>query len=124
MPNYLHRTTKQYLKSVSPNSLAEPAANYIYMPDLSAVLGQPVKYWNITGDTVTLMSQSERDAVDAALSDASRDAIADQIDEVESVIRALALVLLDEVNLLRSQHGLNARTISQIKTAIRNKLGT
>jgi len=65
MANLLHRTTKQYLVSTDPNGLPEPIANYIEEPDLSAVAGQPNKYWTITGDVVTLMSQAEQDAVDA-----------------------------------------------------------
>jgi hypothetical protein len=41
MGDYVHRTTKQYLKSVSPNSLPEPLVNYIEDPDLSNVVGVP-----------------------------------------------------------------------------------
>ena len=67
MPNYVHRTNKQYLVSVSPASLPEPEANYIQDPDLSAVAGEPSKYWTITGDIVTLKSPAEQAIVDAAL---------------------------------------------------------
>ena len=67
MPNYLHRTTKQYQTSVSTADLQEAVANYIQDPDVSAVAGFNTKYWTITGDVVTLMSQVERDAVDAAI---------------------------------------------------------
>jgi len=136
MPNYLHRTTKQYLISVSPISLAEPVANYIFMPDLSAVIGQPSKYWTITGDIITLMSQVERDAVDAALLNVVRDTTANQLDFVEGIIRAFALVVLDEINVLRQQFNtttaesnqltdtnLTPRTIAQLKTAVRTKMG-
>ena len=66
MPNYLHRTTKQYLTSVSTPDLREPEANYVKDPDLRAVQGQPVKYWVITGDLVTLASRTEQTAIDAA----------------------------------------------------------
>ncbi len=63
---WLHRTTKQVLRSVAPADLPEPAGNYIEEPDLSAVAGTRREYWAITGDIVTPMSQAERDAVDAA----------------------------------------------------------
>jgi hypothetical protein len=66
MATLLHRTTKQLLVSVDPNGLPEPIANYIEDPDLSAVTGEPNKYWIITGDVVTLMDQAAQDAVDAA----------------------------------------------------------
>jgi hypothetical protein len=64
MSDVVHRTTKQYLKSA--NTPDYPVETWIINPDLSAVEGFPSKYWIITGDVVTLMSQAERDAVDAA----------------------------------------------------------
>lgn len=67
MPNYLHRTTKAYQVSVSTADLPEPVANYIQDPDVTVVAGFATKYWTITGDVVTLMTQGERDAVDAAI---------------------------------------------------------
>ena len=67
MPNYVHRTNKQYLTSVSPASLPESEANYIQDPDMSAVVGEPSKYWTITGDVVSLKSAGEQAAVDVAL---------------------------------------------------------
>lgn len=122
MANYLHRTTKQYTTSVDPNSLTEPEANYVVNPDVSAVIGQPTRYWIITGDVITLMTQVERDAVDATVLSRNRDSLADEIDLVESYTKAFALLVLDEINILRAQHSLPARTPSQLKTALRNKL--
>lgn len=122
MPKWLHRTTKQYLKSIASADLPEAQANYIEEPDLSAVEGQPVKYWNISGDTVSLLDQASRDAVDAAELSAQRDATADEIDTPESYSKAFALVVLDEINLLRSNAGLSTRTAQHLKTAVRNKL--
>jgi len=43
-------------------------------------------------------------------------------DQAGQLLRALALVVLDEVNILRSQHALAPRTANQIKTAIQNKI--
>ncbi len=123
MPTYLHRTDKTLLTSVAEADLAEAVANYILEPDLSAVTGQPVKYWEISGDTVSLADQSTRDAIDAAELSDSYDSIADEMDVLESITRAAMLVVLDEVNVLRAQHGLADRTAVQFKTAIRNKLG-
>ena len=124
MPNYLHRTTKEYLTSVSPISLAEPEANYIQDPDMSPIAGFGSVYWIITGDLVSLMSLAEREAVDAAALIAARDAVANGIDALESYGRAFALVIMDEINILRGQHGLADRTPAQLKSALRNKLDT
>ena len=125
MPNYLHRTTKQYLVSVSPISLLEPEANYIIDPDLSAVVSFGSQYWIITGDVVTLMILAERDVVDADALTASRDSVMAQLDGVEDILRALAMVMLEEINELRDQHQqLAPRTLAQLKTAMRNRLGS
>lgn len=38
------------------------------------------------------------------------------------LLKAVALVIMDELNILRAQHGLPLRNESQIRTAIKNKL--
>ncbi len=138
MPNYLHRTTKQYLQSVSPNDLAEPAANYIFMPDLSAVAGVPNQYWVITGDVVSEMSQGEKDAYDAgALSVARDSAIQGGVDEVESIRRQIVKLMIQELNILRQQLNITTaesnqltdttfadRTMAQVKAQLRSGLGS
>ncbi len=40
----------------------------------------------------------------------------------ELLFRAFALVVLDEINVLRAQHSLAARTIQQLKAATLNKI--
>ena len=124
MPKWLHRTTKQLLRSVPSGELPEPQANYIEEPDLSAVLSFPSKYWKIAGNNILLMSTPERAAVDAAEETARRDSTANELDQLENILRAFALVVLDEFNVLRAQHGLPQRTIAQLKNALRNKLGS
>ncbi|MBR9682645.1 MAG: hypothetical protein GOV02_03130 [Candidatus Aenigmarchaeota archaeon] len=39
------------------------------------------------------------------------------------LIEALALVIMDEINILRAQHALPDRTANDIVTAIENKIG-
>lgn len=92
----LNRTTKQHLTSV--NTPDYPTSEWIIDPDLSAVVGWPVKYWIITGDNVTLADAPTRDAIDAAILAAERDDTADYIDTAERYERAFALVVLDEFN--------------------------
>ena len=146
MADVLNRTTKQYLPSA--NTPDYPVSDWIINPDVSAVAGQPTKYWKINGDTVSLMSQAERDAVDAAELAVARDSVASQMDSVEDYSRAFALTILDEINLhaARTTAILDAvdgatplanlktavaaipdvpqRTIGQLKTAVRGKLGS
>ena len=122
MANWIHRTTKQVLVSVSPASLPELRINYIEQPDLSAVAGQPVKYWVITGNVVSIADASTRTSIDAAEDSAGLDSIADELDQVQTIMRAFAEVVLDEFNNLRGQHSLPSRTLAQLKTAVRGKL--
>ena len=136
---WLNRTTKQTTE-LSPASMAErfPSdapftgangnaesnAAWIYLPDLSAVTGNPPKYWKISGDVVSLMTPLEQQAVDTQELSDQRDSITEQFDRVDDIIRAVALVVLDEINILRTRDGLTARTVAQMRTAIRNKLGS
>ncbi len=148
MPKWLHRTTKEYLRSVASADLPESIANYIEEPDFSAITGFPSRYWTITGDVISLMSQAERDAVDVAQLSARRDSLANEIDQVETYARAFALLVLDEFNAcankinelldamdaatsladLKARVGSIAdrpiRTAAQLKTALRNRLDT
>ena len=133
---WLHRSTKQYVPTASPTTMASRHggvfvdvsglalgnAEWILSPDMSAVAGYPSKYWVITGDNVTLMDQAARDAVDAAAEAAQLDSIADELDQTRTIMRAFAEVVLDQVNALRADHGRNALTLAQLKTAVRGKL--
>lgn len=122
MANVLNRTTKQYLESV--NTPDFNPVDWIINPDLSQVTGFSSKYWSISGDTVSLLSQAERDALDLSELEVSRDQIVDQLDDLEDILRAFAQVVVDEINILRQQHTLPDRTLQQLKTAIRNKMGS
>ena len=148
MPNWIHRTTKAYFRSIPASELPEAPANYIEGPDLSAIAGFPSKYWIITGDVVTLMDQAARDAVDAANLSDQRDNTSNDMSDIEGIVRSFALVVLDELNLHAARvtaildavdaannlAGLKTdvagiadvpqRTIAQLKTSVRNKLGT
>lgn len=146
MSTVLNRTTKQLI--LSANTPEYPTAEWIHNPNLSAVSGFASKYWTISGDTVSLMNQAARDAVDAAELAAARDATAAQMDELEAYARAFALVCLDEFNAHTAKVNsiltaidnnstlatirtaiagitdLPTRTIANMKTGVRNKFGS
>ena len=66
--DWLNRATKQYSVNTSASDMAArfggdftdyaSNAEWIYDPDMSAVTGEPSKYWIITGDVITLMDQA------------------------------------------------------------------
>ena len=122
MANVLNRTTKVFLKSA--NTPLFPVTEWIINPDMAAVAGFDSRYWRILGDTVTLMLPSERAVVDARAVSDTRDEVAAGLDSLESITRAFALVVLDEINTLRATHNLVPRTIQQLKAAVRRKLGS
>ncbi len=126
MADVIHRTTKQFLLSV--NDPDYPTQDWIHGPIINGQnfrdAGVETKFVKISGDTLTEMTQGEKDAVLAAELENARDSTATELEAVEGALRAFALVVLDEINTLRSQHSLAARTIAQLKNAMRNKLGT
>jgi hypothetical protein len=146
MSTVLNRITKQFIASA--NTPDYPAAGWIVNPDMSAVNGQPPKYWKITGDSVSLMTAGEQATADSAELSAQRDMIATAMDRLEDYSRAFALTVLDEINLhaarvtaiLDAVDGASSlaalktavlaipdvpqRTIAQLKTAVRGKLGS
>lgn len=119
--NALHRATKRYLKSVSPTDLEFPLSEYIENPDMTPVEGFSNIYWIISGDSVSLMSSTERAAVDVLALEVENDNITDNLD-TKSLLRAFALVMLSQINQLRADHGRSAISVAQLKTAIRSKL--
>lgn len=116
----LHRISFEFFPLVNPDYF--PSSTYVLNPDMSPVSGVPKKYWKLTGDVLSVMSQAEKDAVDAAQLSTQRDNMAAVIENPNSVWRAFAEVVLDEINILRAQHALAPRTLAQLRTAMRNKL--
>ncbi len=112
MAAVLNRTTKQYLKSV--NEPDYPLTGWIHSPALTAVVGYSSKYWVITGDVVSLMSQAEMDAVDLAEQEAEKDNLSSNLDRV---LKAFVLALNDGSFVPGSNY-----TGPQLKSIIRSKL--
>lgn len=146
MATVINRTTAEVRRSVNAADYADPP--WLHDPDLSGVAGVPQRHIKVTGDVVSEMSQTEKDAVDAALLSSARDAVAAQFDNAEDTFRAFALTVLDELNLhaeritaildaidaasslgdvktaVAAINDVPQRTIAQMKTSVRNKLGS
>lgn len=122
MATVLNRTTKQLIASADTPQY--PVEHWIHSPDLSAVTGQPAKYWTISGDTVSLMDEAARDAVDAAEAAARVDGIAGELQQTENITRAFMLLVLDDRNATAAK--LNslldaidaASSLANLKTAV------
>ena len=136
MARWLNRSTKQTIGRANPTEMAERYPGdapfiggdgnaisndaWIHLPDLSAVTGQPSYYWvtqAFPDDTVTLMDQAARDAVDAQRAAdallASNQAQKDQYTD-NQIFRAQIKYVVDEINILRQATGTSpARTYGQ-----------
>ncbi len=100
-------------------------AHFWHDPDLSAVANVKPIYWKETSGVFTEMTLTEKGVknaeIAAAKADHDRSTAKHRIGD-EPVLRALAEVVMDEINILRSKHSLAARTLSQLVTAIKNKI--
>ena len=121
MATVLNRTTGNsgsypYNKDLrfSVNTVEFSDVDWIIEPDLTAVDGQPSKYWEISGDTVSLANTGRRNAIDADIAaqelaqsnQVQKDAYTDN-----ELFRAQIKYVVDEINILRSNAGLTpART--------------
>lgn len=81
MATVVNRTTKEVLYSV--NTPNYDPADWVINPDLSSVSGLDTRYWKITGDTISPMNASEREAVDASLSSQDK---ATKIEELKNTV--------------------------------------
>lgn len=114
--------------------------------DLWSIIPQIYRKW--TGVAVEEMTAPEKAAVDAARVEAARDEIIQQLDQMEDILRAFAGLLVDELNAhanrtngildaidaatnlttlktaVASINSLPTRTLAQLRSAIRAKLGT
>lgn len=120
MATVLNRNTK--VLRVSVHTPDYPTLNWIHDPDLSAVAGQPPKYWKITGDTVSLMSAGEQATVNAAELESYHQQLEDFIDDT-SPQGLYNRLLFKEINKLRVKNGDAEYTVAQFKSAMRQEGG-
>lgn len=132
MPDYVETSTLSLLRSANPVAL--PAGTWVELTreQFQAASAIPPRYREWTGSAVAEMREAEKAAVDAAAqaamiqqlrADADTGLVTNR-DDRSLIIRALARLVLDEVNTLRSEAGLPARTWAQMVTAIRNKIAS
>lgn len=86
----------------------ENLPNTLVNPDLSLVSGQPQKYWKHVAGAIQLMTQGEKDAIDAAAAAAvianaktAAKAIQDDLTSQSRAIRAVVKETVDELNAIR-----------------------
>lgn len=100
-------------------------AHFWHDPDLSAVLSVDPIYWKEIVGVFSEMSTAEKAITDADIVSANlaRDRrVAKKSINNERVLRAFAAIVVDEINILRAQHGLPDRTFAQLVTAIKSRI--
>lgn len=148
MASAFNPVTNDYRNSVNTPDFPAPWIINQVEADALFAAGLPSKYRKVVANIATEMTQAEKDAVDAALLSTQRDQTAAELDIIESFARALTQIVMDEFNNhstkmkemldavdaatsladLKTRFGLITdppqRTLAQLKTALRNKLGT
>jgi hypothetical protein len=150
MSDVLNRDTLEYRRSANTPEHVDPP--WLEVPRGSAnetlLLSVPTRYLVLTGDTLSEMDASAKAAVDAAALTAARDNLVERLQQQEDVLRAFMLIVLDELNAhaqavtgildaidnasnlagVKADVALIAdvpqRTEQQLRTSIRNRLGT
>ena len=89
----------------------------------------PQQHIKIVANSPEEMTSQEKTAVNDAMASAQtlsiRNGAKSQLDgfgDVSLYQRAFADILKDEINILRAQHGLAPRTLTQLKNAIKNRV--
>lgn len=127
MPDYVHPTTLEAYRSVWP----QPAGTVeVTREQLTAVQAIPHKYRKWNGSAIVEMTQAEKDTVDAAeaaartqaLRTEAQQALGQTRDDRSLIIRALGLVVLDEVNAIRAHVGMPAQTFDAVANALAQKI--
>lgn len=122
MADFLHTTTLAVELSVN-----DKPEGWVAIPRDAALaaLAIPAAYRKWDGSKVVEMDAGEKATVDASIKRASKDAAVAQVNggDRPDLLRALSLVVIDEINALRTRAGLAARTIEQFKTALAAKMG-
>jgi len=117
----------QYLKSVNTPDYSS-RGDAIVNPDVSG-LSADKKYWIHSGGSIREMTPAEKQAVNDTeivkdIADRRSEANNNLIGREGQVIRALAEVVMDEINILRDlqKPSLPLRTLTQLKNAIKKKI--
>lgn len=118
MGRFVNRTTKAYVpRGHTPDF---PVEDWIQNPNLDNVIGVAEKYWKITGDKITEMSQAEKDVVDLAEKTAEWDRKEANIERNE--LKAVVTGLIKEINPILSAGGLSTINAASLKARIRAEL--
>jgi len=117
---------------ISPVAVGDEGLGYRFIEIQKVGFTSPGPYYNHSdsedrvGNVVTITrtwtpwTQQEIDAAEAAKAEQT----ATQFDNVDDIVRAAVLALLQEMNTHAAALGLPERTPAQLRTAIKNKLGS
>lgn len=150
MADVLNTSTCEMRASVNEAQAPYTAPPWIVITraqfDLWSTIPQQYREW--TGTAVEEMTGPEKVAVDLAALEASRDSIVQQLDQQGDILRAFMQMVMDEFNLhaqcvnalltaidnganigaiktaVLAINDLPTRTLQQLRTAIRSKIGT
>lgn len=118
MPDYIHRVTLDFVKSVAPADMPEPLSDWIEYPDLSTLFNVDKKYWKSSGDSIIEMTPTEKSDVDTE--QALREKNATEEESQRGILKAVIKGLVDVIN--TKLPGNKQITYSEVRAAIRSEL--
>lgn len=123
MPDFVNTTTLDVVLSVN-----DASAPWVVLSraDAETALAIPRQYRKWTGSAVAEMTTGEKATVDAAIATAAKAASLEQVNGADrpDLLRALALLVLDELNAHAAKTNAiltaidNATTLANLKTAV------
>jgi hypothetical protein len=121
MANVLHKETLRFITSV--NTPDYNTDEWIINPTLPNC---EKKYWKISGNRVVKMTAAERQIVDDNIiaKKLEQETNSSDLDQMDIDLLTVVLVLLDEINKLRTEANMSKVTKTQLKTAVRTKYNT
>ena len=77
---------------------------------------------NLTAQELSDIAAARAAEADANLRARAKEYVDNHMESQSLIVRALALTVLDEINILRAEHSLTPRTTAQLKAAIEAKV--
>lgn len=120
--DWLHIPTMRLSFSVREDKLPHPVGEYLKNPDLLAVKGVERYYWKVENNSLMAMSPTERAAIDVQRTTEALDEKVEEYLTGREVTKAFALLLIDEINILREAASMQPRTMQQFVQAMKQRI--
>lgn len=126
MSSAIHRTTKRFIGR-GCSAAKNPPKDWILNPEKTNpdLNSQPIRYWKIAGDVVSVMSTVEMDTEDQRISDEQATSVSEQgkaFLDGNSIERAIVITFHKSLNAIRNHVGMPLMSKDDTINAIKAEL--